>query len=90
MRGIAKLLFGDDADRVLDLFGDDADGFGLAEQARRAGEWCGSVPGGDAGARRGAAHPRARRETVLRWAPDKSLSAGHSSRLGSFHAGSSA
>jgi hypothetical protein len=66
MRGIAKLLFGDDADRVLDLFGDDADGFGLAEQARRAGEWCGSVPGGDAGARRGAAHPRARRETVLR------------------------
>lgn len=66
MRGIAKLLFGDDADRVLDRFGDDADGFGLAEQARRAGEWCGSVPGGDAGAGRGAAHPRARRETVLR------------------------
>jgi hypothetical protein len=68
MRGIAKLLFGDDGDRVLDLFaGDDADGFGLAEQARRSGEWCGSVPGGDAGARGGTARPhRARRATVIR------------------------
>jgi hypothetical protein len=65
MRGIAKLLFGDDADRVLDLFeGNDADGFGLAEQARRSGEWCGSVPGRDAGARRGPGRPR--REMVIR------------------------
>ena len=46
MRGIAKLLFGDDTDRLPGLFGDgDADGFGLAEQARRSGEWCASTPG---------------------------------------------
>ncbi len=46
MRGIAKLLFGDSADSLADLFGgSDADGFGLADRARRAGEWCGSTPG---------------------------------------------
>jgi hypothetical protein len=46
MRGIAKLLFGDDAGRLLDLLaGDDADGFGMADRARRSGEWCGSTPG---------------------------------------------
>jgi len=65
MRGIAKLLFGDDADRVLDLFeGNDADGFGLAEQARRSGEWCGSVPGRGGGLRPGTGRPQ--RETVIR------------------------
>jgi hypothetical protein len=46
MRGIARLLFGDDADRVLDRFnGTDGDWPGQAEQARRSGEWCGSTPG---------------------------------------------
>ena len=58
MRGIAKLLFGDEAGRLPGLFGDgDADGFGLAEQARRSGEWCASTPGHAlaAGAARGAA-----------------------------------
>jgi hypothetical protein len=58
MRGIAKLLFGDDADRLLGLFGEgDGDGFGLAEQARRSGEWCGSTPPGRSGP--GAGAPRA-------------------------------
>ena len=60
MRGIAKLLFGDEADRLPGLFGDgDADGFGLAEQARRSGEWCASTPGhafGRRRPRRGTAH----------------------------------
>jgi len=63
MRAIAKLLLGDEAARVLDQFtGNDGDGFGLPEQARRPGEWCGSTPGhgavadvlrGAAGSRRG-------------------------------------
>jgi hypothetical protein len=45
MRGIAKLLFGDDAGRVLDLLAGHDDGFELAERARRSGEWCGTTPG---------------------------------------------
>jgi hypothetical protein len=74
MRGIAKLLFGDDAGRLLDLFDGDADGFGMADRARRAGEWCGSTPGrGPAAetargmARRGGVHPGdLRREVIIR------------------------
>jgi hypothetical protein len=74
MRGIAKLLFGEDAGRLMELFGDDADGFGMADRARRSGEWCGSTPGrgpvADAGrgtARRGGAHPGdLRREVIVR------------------------
>ena len=56
MRGIAKLLFGDEAGRLPGLFGD-GEGFGLAEQARRSGEWCASTPGrgSAAGAAPGAA-----------------------------------
>jgi hypothetical protein len=68
MRGIAKLLFGDDAGRLLDLLGgSDADGFGLADQARRSGEWCGSTPGRDsaADAARGAARPHGMRRQVI-------------------------
>ena len=43
MRGIAKLLFGDNADSLADLFGgSDADGFGLADRARRAGSGAGA------------------------------------------------
>ena len=71
MRGIAKLLFGADADVLADLFGgSDADGFGLAERARRAGEWCGSTPGRGSAAGAGAggvARPRGpRREVIIR------------------------
>jgi hypothetical protein len=75
MRGIARLLFGDDAGRLMELFdGDDADGFGMADRARRSGEWCGSTPGrgtaADAGrgtARRGGVHPGdPRREVIVR------------------------
>ena len=60
MRGIAKLLFGDDADGLADLFGEnDGEGFGMAERALRAGEWCGSTPGRGPAARaaRGAVRP---------------------------------
>jgi hypothetical protein len=74
MRGIAKLLFGDDAGRLLGLFDGDADGFDMADRARRAGEWCGSTPGrGPAAetargmARRGGVHPGdLRREVIIR------------------------
>jgi hypothetical protein len=68
MRGIAKLLFGADADGLADLFGgSDADGFGLADRARRAGEWCGSTPGraSAAGAADAAARPHGLRHGVI-------------------------
>jgi hypothetical protein len=60
MRGIARLLFGDDAGKALDQFNGDDDGFRLAEQTRRSGEWCGSTPGRDAvaDAMRGATRAR--------------------------------
>jgi hypothetical protein len=45
MRGIAKLFFGGDEGRVLDLLAGHDDGFELAERVRRSGEWCGSTPG---------------------------------------------
>jgi len=61
MRGIAKLLFGGDGDRdgLRGLLGDD-DWWRAADQARRAGEWCGSTPGRDsaAGQANGAPRPR--------------------------------
>jgi hypothetical protein len=70
MRDIARLLFGDDAGGLLDLFGGgDEDGFGMAERARSAGEWCGSTPGRDsaADAARGVARPHgARRQVIIR------------------------
>jgi hypothetical protein len=69
MRGIAKLLFGDDAGRLLGLFGGgDEDGFGMAERARSAGEWCGSTPGrGPAADARAAARPHgSRRQVIIR------------------------
>jgi len=68
MRDIARLLFGDDAGRLLDLFdaGDEGE-FGMAERARRAGEWCGSTPGrgSAADAASGAAGPRGKRRRVI-------------------------
>ena len=53
MRGIAKLLFGGDGDgdRLAGLLGGDDDWFRQADEARRAGEWCGSTPGRDVTAR---------------------------------------
>ena len=68
MRDIARLLFGDDAGGLLDLFdGSDGDGFGMADRARRAGEWCGSIPGSGsaADAASGAARPRGMRRQVI-------------------------
>ena len=46
MRGIAKLLFDGDGDEsgLTGLLGGDEDWFRLADEARRAGEWCGSTP----------------------------------------------
>jgi hypothetical protein len=64
MRGIAKLLFGDEADRLLGLFGDD-EGFGMAERARRSGEWCASTPGRGSAADAARQHGL-RREIVIR------------------------
>jgi hypothetical protein len=68
MRDIARLLFGDDAGGLLDLFdGSDGDGFGMADRARRAGEWCGSTPGSGsaADAASGSARPRGMRRQVI-------------------------
>jgi hypothetical protein len=46
MRDIAKLLFGREGDILSGLFAPgESDEFSLAEQARRAGEWCGTTPG---------------------------------------------
>ena len=53
MRDIMRLVFGSEEGILAELFGeadadalsrDDADGFGMADRARRAGEWCGSTP----------------------------------------------
>jgi len=62
VRDIMRLVFGREEGILSELFGgDDADGFGMADRARRAGEWCGTTPGrgaaagwpGAAGASRG-------------------------------------
>jgi hypothetical protein len=45
MRGIAKLLFAGDEERLAGLLGGDEDWFRLAGQAREAGEWCGTTAG---------------------------------------------
>ena len=73
MRDIAKLLFGDGASRALDLLagrdsdipGNDADGSGLAERARRSGEWCGTTPGHGRAADALGTASRARRDKSL-------------------------
>ncbi len=47
MRGIAEWLFGGESSEPDDQFAPgDGDVFGLSEQARRAGDWCGSTPRG--------------------------------------------
>lgn len=68
MQGIARLLFGDEAGGLPDLFGGaGGDEFGMAERARRAGEWCGTTPGrgSAASAVRGVARPRGMRRPVV-------------------------
>jgi hypothetical protein len=74
MGDIARLLFGDDAGKLSGLFGgDDGDGFGMADRALQAGQWCGSTPGRDsaAGAARGAAGARRiRRQVIIRESRD--------------------
>lgn len=57
MEDIMGLLFGSQDGILSGLFGgDDADGFGMADRARGAGEWCGTTPGSGsaAGGPRGA------------------------------------
>jgi hypothetical protein len=75
MRGIAKLLFGREADIrgaaiLAELFAPgDSDGSGMADRARRAGEWCGTTPGrgSPVDAAGGAARPRGgRRQDIIR------------------------
>ena len=46
---LSDLFCGDDADT---LGRDDADGFGMADRARRAGQWCGTTPRRASGAGR--------------------------------------
>jgi hypothetical protein len=61
---IMRLLFGREDGLLSELFdGDDADGFGMADRARRAGEWCGTTPG------RGSAAGGAGRATAPRGVP---------------------
>jgi hypothetical protein len=51
VENIIGLLFGSEDGILSSLFGgDDADGFGMADRARGAGEWCGTTPGSDSGA----------------------------------------
>jgi hypothetical protein len=46
MRNIARLLFGPDGDRLLDLVTQDGRGEDrLAARTREAGEWCQTTPG---------------------------------------------
>jgi hypothetical protein len=46
MRNIARLLFGPDRDRLLDLIVQDGrDEDGLAARTTEAGEWCRTTPG---------------------------------------------
>ena len=73
MRGIAKLLFSGDADRLLGLLAgnDDDDWSGMTERARRSGEWCGTTPGHGtvADAVRGAVPRRSGRVNAARPTP---------------------
>ena len=46
-----RLVFGREDGILSELFGgDDADGFGMADRAQGAGEWCGTTPGRHSGA----------------------------------------
>jgi hypothetical protein len=70
MRDIAKLLFGDDAGKLLDMFSaGGGDEVGMAERTQRSGEWCGTTPGGGSAAeavKRAARPRRAQGEITIR------------------------
>ncbi len=76
MRGIAKLLFGgdggaaDDGGRPRGLLAGDEDWYRLADEARRAGEWCGTTPGAGAPADAVRGAPRRGRTPRPVSAPD--------------------
>jgi hypothetical protein len=71
MHGIARLLFGREADSLDDLFAPgDGDVSGLAEQARRAGDWCGTTPPGGSVSGAGLGGDRTRREARPGAGPD--------------------
>jgi len=59
MRSVARLLFGPEGDRLLDLLAPTSEERRMAAQVRAAGEWCKSTPG--AGSLR--VQRRARRNT---------------------------
>jgi hypothetical protein len=70
MRGIVKLLFAGDEERLTGLLGGDDDWFRLAGQAREAGEWCGTTPGRGAVADAVHGAPRTGRIRRAMSAPD--------------------
>lgn len=45
MRSIARLLFGPDGDKLLDVFSPGDRERYMADRARRSGEWCQTTPG---------------------------------------------
>lgn len=52
MRSVARLLFGPDGDRLLDMIAPDTrNERGMADRAREAGEWCQTTPGAGSPAR---------------------------------------
>jgi hypothetical protein len=65
MRTIASLLFGRDAEGLIDLIAGEGGGEReAADRARRSGEWCGSTPGRGS-ADRAAAWPRGDRRGII-------------------------
>ncbi len=65
MRTIASLLFGRDAEGLIDLIAGESGGEReAADRARRSGEWCGSTPGRES-ADRSAAWPRGDRRGIV-------------------------
>jgi len=60
MRSVARLLFGPEGDRLLDLLGPTSEERRMAAQVREAGEWCKSTPGaGSLRVKRRAGHGHA-------------------------------
>lgn len=45
MRSIARLLFGPDGDKLLDLLAPGDHERDMADRARQSGEWCQTTPG---------------------------------------------
>lgn len=65
MRTIASLLFGRDAEGLIDLIaGEGRTEREAADRARRSGQWCGSTPGRES-ADRSTAWPRGDRRGIM-------------------------